>query len=85
MGRGNSKTRTLGKGKVNMLHRVLVEDFEGEANTHNLMKQYNTRYPSMSVTPNEIGQLLSRYPHFRMVEEGNNSNGRLAIWAAVVQ
>ena len=24
-----------------MLHRVLVEDFEGEANTHILMKQYN--------------------------------------------
>ena len=69
-----------------MLHRVLVEDFEGEANTHILMKQYNARYPSMSVTPNEIGQLLSRYPyHFRKVEEADRTNGRLCTWAAVVQ
>ena len=86
MGRGNSKTRTRGKGKVNMLHRVLVEDFEGETNTIKLMIRYNEKYPSMSVTKNEIGQLLSRYPyHFRKIEDGDRTNGRLAMWAAVVQ
>jgi len=69
-----------------MLHRVLVEDLQGEANTNILMKRFNTRYPSMSVTPNEIGQLLSRYPnHFRKVEEANKTNGRLCTWGAVVQ
>ena len=69
-----------------MLHRVLVEDFEGEANTIKLMIRYNEKYPSMSVTKNEIGQLLSRYPyHFVKVEEADRTNGRLCTWGAVVQ
>ena len=69
-----------------MLHRVLVEDFKGEASTMILKDRYNEKYPSMSVTTNEIGQLLSRYPyHFQKIADGNRTNGRVAMWAAVIQ